>query len=100
MVSAGAVSCALPSQVVPVAGSRAAPTPNEPESHQDRQTNPRRAAGLQIGAHERTRTVLRIQTNLSLAIAKRTRRPAADLMARGHERTRAVRRLPTTRASP
>ncbi len=31
MVSAGAVSCALPSPIGPVAGSRAAPHPNQPE---------------------------------------------------------------------
>jgi hypothetical protein len=31
MVSAGAVSCARPGPIGPVAGSRAAPQPNEPE---------------------------------------------------------------------
>jgi hypothetical protein len=75
MVSAGAVSCALPSPTASIAATRAATHPNEPETHNYRQTNPTsRQAFKPVRTNEpepcleseRTRGALGIQANPSL----------------------------------
>jgi len=55
MVSAGAVSCALPNSIGPAARTRAAAHPNEPECRHCR-TNPRLAAAFKpVRTNEPTR---------------------------------------------
>jgi hypothetical protein len=84
MVSAGAVSCALRSPTGPVASSRAASPPHQPETHSYRQTNPTFCSTPQTSAHERTGAVGRMSNDPSLTMIRPARCSASGAPCRGH----------------